>query len=60
MSWVRVMASLVEVGTLLQRAVRVSIACKIVRSADVIVGMAQCVGYSHQVLATQYCLVPSI
>jgi hypothetical protein len=38
------MKALVEVGTVPPRAVRVSIASSIVRSADDSVGMVQCIG----------------
>jgi hypothetical protein len=60
MAWVRAMDALVEVGTVPLRAVRVSVAGRIVRSTDDIVGVAQCIGYSCHVLATQYHLVPGI
>jgi hypothetical protein len=50
----------VEVRTVPLRAVRVSVACRIVCSADDIVGVAHGVGYSHHVSATCYPLVPSI
>jgi hypothetical protein len=52
--------ALVEVGTVPPRAVRVSVACNIVRSAGDSVGMVQCIGYSHHMLATQYRLVLGI
>jgi hypothetical protein len=60
MACVRAIDTLVEVERVLPRAVRVSIACSIVHSADDIVGVAQCVGYSRHVLTTQYHLVPGI
>ncbi len=60
MAWVRVMDTLVEVGPVLSRAVQVSVACRIVRSVDGIVGVVQCIGYSCHVSATPYRLVPGI
>ncbi len=51
---------LVEVGTVLPRAVRVSAASCIMHSAGDSVGVSQCVGYSCHLLATQYCLVLGI
>jgi hypothetical protein len=60
MAWVHKMESLVEVGTVPPRAVRVSVASRRVRSTCVIDGAAQWVGYRCHVLATRYCLVPSM
>jgi hypothetical protein len=60
MACVRAMEALVEDGTVLLRAVRVSVACSIVRSTGDSVGVAQCIGYSRHVAATQYCLIPGI
>jgi hypothetical protein len=60
MACVRAMEVLMEVGTVPPRVVRVSITCSIALSAGDSVGVAQCVGYSHHVSATQYCLVPGI
>jgi hypothetical protein len=60
MAWVHKMESLVEVGTVLPRAVRMSIALRRVRSACVIDGAAQWVRYRHHVLVTQYRLVPGM
>jgi hypothetical protein len=60
MAWVHKMESLVEVGTVLPRAVRMSIALRRVRSTCVIDGVAQWVGYRHHVLATRYRLVPNM
>jgi hypothetical protein len=57
MAFVHAMEALVEVGTVLPRAVRVSGASSIVRSAGDSVGVVQWVGYSHYMSATQYCLV---
>ncbi len=54
------METMVEVGTVLPRVVRVSVDCSIEHSAGDSVGMVHCVGYSHHVLATQYPLVPGI
>jgi hypothetical protein len=58
MACVWAMGALVEVRTVPPRAVRVSSAFRILRSADDIVGMVQCTGYSRHMPATQYCLVP--
>jgi hypothetical protein len=52
MAWVPKMESLVKVGTVPPRAVRMSIASRRVRSAYVIDGAAQWVGYRCHVLAT--------
>jgi hypothetical protein len=60
MAWVRKMESLVEVGTVPLRAVRMSVASRRVRSACVIDGAAQWVRYRCHVLATGYCLVPGM
>ena len=60
MAWVRKMESLVEVGTVPPRVVRMSIASRRVRSACVIDGAAHWVGYRRHVLATGYRLVPSM
>jgi hypothetical protein len=60
MACVQAMEALVEVGTVLPRAVRVSVTCIIVPSADNSVGVAQCIGYSRHMSATQYCLVPGV
>jgi hypothetical protein len=60
MAWVREMEFLVEVGTVLPREVRMSIASRRVRSACVIDGAAHWVGYRRHVLATGYRLVPSM
>ncbi len=60
MAWVREMESLVEVGTVPPRAVRMSIALRRLRSACVIDGAAQWVGYRRHVLATWYRLVPGM
>ncbi len=49
-----------EVGTVLPRAVRVSVAFSIMHSAGDSAGVAQCIGYSHHMSATQYCVVPGI
>jgi hypothetical protein len=54
------MESLVEVGTVPPRAVRMSIASRRVHSACVIDGAAQWVEYRRHVLATRYHLVPGI
>jgi hypothetical protein len=43
MACVGAMETLVEVGTVPLRAVRVSVACSIVRSAGDSVGVAQCI-----------------
>jgi hypothetical protein len=51
MDYVRAMDAPVEVGTVLPRAVRVTVACTIAHSADDIVGVAQCIGYSCHMLA---------
>jgi hypothetical protein len=61
MAWVHELESLVEVGTVPPRVVRMSIASRRVHSACVIDGAAQCVGCRRHVLATQYCpLVPGM
>jgi hypothetical protein len=60
MACVHATEALVKVGTVPQRAVRVSVACSIVRSAGDSVGVAQCIGYSCHILATQYHLVLGI
>jgi hypothetical protein len=60
MAWVREMESLVEVGTVPPRAVRMSVASRRVRSACVIDGAVQWVGYRHHVSATRYRLVPGM
>ncbi len=49
-----------KVGTVPPRAVRVSVASSIVRSADDSAGVVQCIGYICHVVATQYCLVLGI
>jgi hypothetical protein len=59
-AWVREMESLVEVGTVPSRAVRMSIALRRVCSARVIHGTAQWVGYRRHVSATRYSLVPGM
>jgi hypothetical protein len=60
MAWVREMESLVEVGTVPPRVVIMSIASRRVRSACVIDGAAQWVGYRHHVSVTWYHLVPGM
>jgi hypothetical protein len=60
MACVRTMEALVEVGTVLPRAVRVLVASSILRSTGDSAGVAQCVGYNRHVSATQYCQVPGI
>ncbi len=59
-AWVGEMESLVEVGTVPPRAVRMSIASRRVHSACVIDGAVQWVGYRRHVSATQYRLVPGM
>jgi hypothetical protein len=53
-------AMVVEVATVPLRAVRVSVACSIVRSTGESVAVVQYIGYSHHVSATQYFLLPGI
>ncbi len=60
MAWDCAMDSLVEDGTVPPMAVSESAAWMIVRSVSEIVGMAQCIGYSRHVSATQYCRVPGM
>jgi hypothetical protein len=60
MACVREMEALVQVGTVLPRAERMSVALSIVRSAGDSVGVAQCIGCSCQVSANRYHLVPGI
>jgi hypothetical protein len=60
MAWVREMESLVEVGTVLPRVVRMSVASRRVRSACVIDGAVQWVGYRHHVSVTRFRLVPGM
>ncbi len=52
--------ALVEVGTVLPRAMRVSVASSIMRSVNDNVGTVQSIGNRHHVSATRYCLVPGI
>ncbi len=52
--------ALVEVGTVPPRVVRVSVASSIVCSTGESAGVVQCTGYSGNMLATQYRLVPGI
>ncbi len=60
MACVQAIDALVEVGTVLPRVVRVSVAWSIICSAGDSVGVAQCIGYSYHMLATRYHLVPGI
>ncbi len=60
MAWVGEIKSLVEVGTVPPRAVRMSVASRRVRSTCVIDGAAQWVGYRRHVLVTRYGLVPGM
>jgi hypothetical protein len=59
-AWVHKMESLVEVGTVPPRAVRMSVASRRVRSTFLIDGAAQWVGYRCHVLVTWYRLVPGM
>jgi hypothetical protein len=52
--------ALVAVGTVPPRAVRVSVASSIMHSSGDSAGVAQCIGYSRHVSATQYHLMPGI
>ncbi len=60
MACVHAAEALVEVGTVPLRAVRVSVASSIVRSAGDSAGVVQCVEYSCHMLASRYRLVPGI
>jgi hypothetical protein len=60
MAWVHEMESLAEKGTVLPKAVRMSIASRRERSACVSDGAVQWVGYRRHVLATRYSLVPGM
>jgi hypothetical protein len=60
MACVHATEALVEVETVLPRAVRVSASSRSVRSTGDSVGVAQCVGYSCHLSATQYHLVLGI
>jgi hypothetical protein len=52
--------ALAEVGTVPERAMRVSVASSIVRSINDSVGTAQSIGNRCHLSATQYCLVLGI
>jgi hypothetical protein len=61
MACVSTMEALVEVGTVLLRAGRVSVSSSIERSTGESAGVAQCIGYhSCHMLVTQCHLVPGI
>jgi hypothetical protein len=60
MDCVHAIEALVEVGTVPPRVVRVSVTSGIVCSAGDSAGVAQCIGYTCHISATQYRLVLGI